>query len=39
MERNITSWDNQAAHRIGILHTSAASSINQLKAFLPDEQH
>jgi hypothetical protein len=39
MERNITAWDNQAAHRIGILHTSAASSINQLKAFLPDEQH
>jgi mitochondrial fission protein ELM1 len=39
MEKNITAWDNQAAHRIGILHTSAASSINQLKAFIPDEQH
>lgn len=38
MEINITVWDNQALHRIGILHTSAASSMNQLKAFLPDVQ-
>ena len=35
VEDNITKWNNQAAHRIGILHKNAASSINQLKAFLP----
>jgi len=36
MQKNIDAWDNSALHRIAILHTSAASSISQLKKFLPE---
>lgn len=36
MQRNISVWDNTSMHRVGILHTSAASSIDQLKQFLPE---
>lgn len=35
-QRNITIWDDPAQHRVAILHTSAASSIEQLKNFLPE---
>jgi hypothetical protein len=32
---NIDKWNSQEKHRIGILHTDAAGSIDQLTAFLP----
>ena len=35
-QKNINVWDNEAKHQVAILHTDAASSINQLKAFLPE---
>jgi hypothetical protein len=36
MQKNIDAWDNTALHRVAILHTGAASSISQLKKFLPE---
>jgi len=36
MQKNIDAWDNSALHRVAILHTGAASSISQLKKFLPE---
>ena len=35
-QKNIDAWDNEAKHQVAILHTDAANSINQLKAFLPE---
>jgi hypothetical protein len=35
-QKNINVWDNEAKHQVAILHTDAASSIDQLKAFLPE---
>jgi hypothetical protein len=34
-KKNIEAWNNEQKHRIAILHTNAANSINQLEAFLP----
>ena len=33
--KNIEVWNNEEKHRVAILHKNAASSIEQLKAFLP----
>ena len=33
---NINAWNNKSPHHIAILHKNAASSIEQLKAFLPE---
>lgn len=33
-DRNITSWNNESAHRIAVHHTSAAESIKALQSFI-----
>lgn len=35
-KKNIEAWNNEEKHRIAILHKDAASSIQQLKSFLPE---
>lgn len=34
--KNIDVWNNKSEHHIAILHKNSASSIDQLKAFLPE---
>ncbi len=35
-QKNLDAWDNEARHQVAVHHKDAASSISQLKAFLPD---